>query len=128
MPDNNSASGNTPSGLVSIDGAVLPGIYSYKIDLEDIDGAESGRSETGVMHRSVLRSRVKKVYVGMKLSDEQMSEIGNIIEQGISLEMSVRVPGGEDETGTFYISKLSATMLKLGDTSWWGLSFNAIEE
>ncbi|MBR5090178.1 MAG: hypothetical protein IK093_12190 [Ruminiclostridium sp.] len=128
MPDNNSASGNTPSGLVSIDGATLPGIYSYKIDLEDIDGAESGRSETGVMHRNVLRSRVKKVYVGMKLSDEQMSEIGNIIEQGTSLEMSVRVPGGGDEAGTFYISKLSATMMKLADDSWWELSFNAIEE
>lgn len=128
MPDNSSISENSPSGLVLVGGAALPGIYSYKIDLEDIDGAESGRSETGVMHRSVLRSRVKKVYVGMKLSDEQMADIGDIIEQGTSLEMTVRVPGGEDESGTFYISKVSAAMLKLADDSWWELNFNAIEE
>ena len=64
----------------------------------------------------------------LKLSDEQMADIGDIIEQGTSLEMTVRVPGGEDESGTFYISKVSATMLKLADDSWWELSFNAIEE
>ena len=128
MPDNNNASENDTSGLVRVDGEPLPGIYSYKIDLEDIDGAESGRSETGVMHRNVLRSRVKKIYVGMKLSDGQMSAISNIIEQGTSLEMTVYVPGGSGESGTFYISKLSANMIKFAEVSWWELSFNAIEE
>lgn len=119
--------------LIKIGETYIPGITKYKIDMEDLDGEGSGRSETGVMHREVLRKKVKKIFVTCTQDDAEALNVAELVA-GDTVEMTVFCPGDETaedyyKTCTFYISKLSIDLLALsnGADGLWSVTFNAIE-
>lgn len=120
------------SKLIKIGDKYIPGITKYKIDMEDLDGEGSGRSETGIAHREVVRKKVKKLFVTCSQDDEEVLEVAELIK-GDTVEMTVFCPGDETaenfyKTSTFYITKLSIDLVTLSDDEgWWTVSFNAVE-
>lgn len=120
------------SKLIKVGNTYIPGITKYKIDMEDLDGEGTSRSETGVMHREVIRKKVKKISISCTQDDEEVLKVAELVE-GNTVEMTVFCPGDETaengyKTSNFYISKLSIDLLLLtGEQGLWTVAFNAIE-
>ncbi len=117
--------------LVKIGDAWLPGISAYRIDLEDIDSADTARSETGKMQRSVLRKKVKKLSLTLAVTRDELAEIAKLVAEDTA-EMQVYCPADPDAkdgfvTSEFYVSKISADMITLSGKNYWRLNFNAVE-
>lgn len=117
--------------LVKVGEAWLPGISQYNVNLEDIDSDDTARSETGVMVRSVIRKKVKKLSFTCKVSDTQLAAICELLS-GDTAEMTVFCPADDAATdkyitSTFYVSKMSMQMLKFANECYWTLTYNAVE-
>lgn len=117
--------------LVQINDTWLPGISSYEMNREDLDAADTGRSdETGILHRRRIREKVKKIHFVCKVSESQLKTINSLItgENSVKLTLIFFNPfTSTHEEGEFYISKDSAKLLVIGEESYWQMQFNAIE-
>jgi len=125
------------SKLMAVKGNYIPGIAKYKLDMEDLDGEGSGRSETGVAHREVIRKKVKKLFVNCIQDDPEVLAVAELIQDDIT-EMTVFCPGDPAaekyySTSDYYVSKISIELTNLSYNSegegegLWSVSFNAVE-
>lgn len=118
--------------IIKIGNTWLPGIATYKIDMEDIDGEGTSRSETGTMHRERLRKKVKKLFVTCTNDDPEVLGVADMVKDD-TVEMTVLCPGdieaeGYYRTSAFYVTKISTELVHLGENRRiWSVSFNAIE-
>lgn len=58
--------------MINIDGVDLPGVPTYKTPNFDLDSADSGRNELGVLQRDRIRDEIYKAeleFVGITSSD-----------------------------------------------------------
>ena len=72
------------SKLMAVKGNYIPGIAKYKLDMEDLDGEGSGRSETGVAHREVIRKKVKKLFVNCIQDDPEVLAVAELLQDDIT--------------------------------------------
>ena len=97
---------------------------------EDIDSPETGRDETGVMHRSVVRYKVGKwgfSYVTLSKSDYETLEgiFGN--KATFQFTRPSRTDPDSTVTTTCYRSKYSLTYFDTRRQIWKNYKFNIIE-
>lgn len=111
--------------LLKFGGYVPPSPSTYEVELADADGADSGRSENGVMHRDRVRGGDNPIYslqVGWKeLKDSEMKAILNAIK-GTSVAVSFYF--GTMQTARMYAGnrKLILSAMPKG-VACWDLSF-----
>lgn len=118
--------------IIKIGDVWLPGIAKYRIDMEDIDGEGTSRSETGIMHREPLRKKVKKLYVTCTNDDPEVLGVADMVKDD-TVAMTVLCPGDVEaadyyRTANFYVTKISTELVHLDENRRiWSVSFNAIE-
>ena len=119
--------------IIKINDVWLPGIAQYQVDMEDLDGEGTMRDEIGVMHREVIRAKVKKLMVVCTQDNPEVLAVAELVGTP-TFEAEVLCPGapGAEEgyiKGVFYASKISTKLLKLESSgkSYWTVSFNAVE-
>lgn len=125
---------DTVSGLIEINGTLLPGISKYSCDTEDIDAEDSGRAEDGTAHRDILRANVMKISVEHIVDNEELELILSLIKSKKEFEATVYCPtaaegGSTMATSTFYVSKASFSIFRMyeDDKLWCTLSYAMVE-
>ena len=64
--------------ILKIDGAALPAPHEYRVSLSDLDSADTGRTEDGVLVRARVRGGVAKITARwLALSTDQCAAILN---------------------------------------------------
>lgn len=121
----------TLAEIISVNNEWLPGIAEYSLTLEDIDGEGSSRSESGTMHREVVRPNVIHASVTQIVDQEELIASCQAIKGDAQVEMTVFCPGVDDEdvyiTADFYVSKLDTQLLRYHDGDWWRLSYTIVQ-
>ena len=103
-----------------------PTIDSYKIEKNDIDSSNSGRSETGLMLREIIRKRVYKVSAKWRLTSEECASLENLLSQS-SFNLTFTENGAEI-TRNFYCSAVAKSLVGVSQSGQlWALSANMVE-
>ena len=61
--------------LLSINNVDMPKPTTYQVGVQDLDSAESVRSESGVLHRDRVRAGVRKLELGWTVRTAESSKI-----------------------------------------------------
>lgn len=107
--------------LLKFGGYAPPSPSTYEVEVTDADGADSGRSENGVMHRDRVRGGDNPIYsiqVGWKsLSDGEMKAILNAVK---NTSITVSFYFGAMHTKKMYAGnrKLVLNAMPKGVASW----------
>lgn len=116
--------------LLYIGNELMPALRSYKVDLQDIDSADSGRSETGVMFRNRVRAGVYRIQATWRVRREQLNRIISAISPAA---FSVRFfdPNTDSmQSCSMFAGDRSSNMLlncsEPGET-WWDFSVEFVE-
>lgn len=116
--------------LIWIGGSLMPAPRTYAVSLQDLDSADSGRSETGMMYRNRVRSNVYKIQATWRLTRVDLAKIIAAITPA-SFSVKFFDPNTlTTPTKTMYAGDRSSTMvINNGDPSetWWDFSVNLIE-
>lgn len=116
--------------LIYIGGSLMPALRTYRVDLQDIDSSDSGRSETGVMYRNRVRSNVYKIQATWRVKRTQLNQIITSITPA-AFSVQFFDPNTDSvQTRTMYAGDRSSTMIKNDnkpEETWWDFSVNFIE-
>lgn len=105
----------------------LPGITSYSFTAEDLDGEGTTRTETGVMHRELVRSDVVHANVTHRVTTADLETIADTIKQGATVDIELYTPG-VSPSGTYYCNKFTAALVIVKeDTEWWDVRYELVE-
>lgn len=99
-----------------------------QINMEDLDSSESGRDESGVMHRIVLREKVRKYSLpyGTLTRDEYLY-LMSLFAGKPTFEVEKREPDGQMVTFTAYCSKVGISLHNKRTGLYKNLTLNIIE-
>ena len=99
-----------------------------QISMEDLDSSESGRDESGVMHRIVLREKVRKYSLpyGTLTCDEYIY-LMSLFAGKPTFEVEKREPDGQTVTFTAYCSKVGISLYNKRTGLYKNLTLNIIE-
>lgn len=112
--------------VISINGVAVASPKSFKVNIMDLDGENTGRNLLGVM----LRDRIR---VTRKLECEwgplTSNEIKTILQSVSGTEFSVTYPDPLEGVTTkkFYVGDRSTPAIDFSKNVWQGLSMNLIE-
>ena len=82
-----------------------------EINLEDLDSSESGRDESGVMHRIVLREKVRKYGLPYAhLTREEYLYLMSLFAGKPTFQVEMLDPDGRRSVFTAYCSKVGITL------------------
>ena len=99
-----------------------------EINLEDLDSAESGRDESGVMHRIVLREKVRKYGLPYDhLTREEYMYILSLFAGKPTFKVEKREPDGQKAVFTAYCTKVGITLQNKRTGVYKNLKLNIIE-
>lgn len=99
-----------------------------QISLEDLDSSESGRDESGVMHRIVIREKVRKYNIPYGiLSKEEYMYLQSLFAGKPTFEVQKREPDGSIVRFSAYCSKIGITIQNKRTGMYKGLTLNIIE-
>lgn len=99
-----------------------------QINLEDLDSSESGRDESGVMHRVVLREKVRKYSLPYgRLTQEEYMYLLSLFAGKPTFEVEKREPDGQTVTFTAYCSKVGISLYNKRTGLYKNLTLNIIE-
>lgn len=96
----------------------------------DLDAADSGRDESGVMHRIVVREKVGTWgFSYARLTDEELSYLRGLFAGKAQFAFTHPAFGGSDatETCTAYMSQCSALWKDQRTGDWRNFKFNIIQ-
>lgn len=124
--------------LIQVGSTWLPGITKFNVTLEDIDGEGSTRSESGVMHREIIREKVIHAQVQHIVDQTELVTICGAVQGNSKVEMTLFCPargtsGGTTVTAYFYVSKFNFDLMRLTDPSngavddWWQVDYTLVE-
>lgn len=97
---------------------------------EDLDASDSGRDESGFMHRMVIRKDVKKwEFVYSSLSQEEYAYMNGLLRNKDMFTFTYPVDGDPSilETCTCYVSKRSITWRSLSTGHFRNYKFSIVE-
>lgn len=98
------------------------------ISCSDLDAEDSGRDESGFMHRVILRSRVKTFGLSYSsLTREEYLYMRSLIASGADFQVKYRDLSGQEKTVTAYCSNHSITFHNMRTGLYKNLKFNIIE-
>ena len=120
------------SELLKIKGTPL---YAPDNDMQwsysDLDSSDSGRDESGVMHREVVRRRVGTAnFVYSRLTDAEYQYLVNLLDNAgdtFSFTHPARGSSSTLETTTCYCSNYSISWYNAREGLWHNFKFNIIE-
>lgn len=119
------------TGAYQIDGRpMLPPDENMELSFEDIDAAEAGRDESGVMHRLPVRQKVGKwSFCYSHLSQEEFAYLVSILpsEGQFQFTHPKLTDCTQTECCAAYLSGYSVVWHGLGDRRYKDLKFNIIE-
>ena len=99
-----------------------------QINLEDLDSSESGRDESGVMHRIVLREKVRKYSLPYgTLNKEEYMYIMSLFAGKPTFEVEKREPDGTIAKFPAYCSKVGISLHNKRTGLYKNLTLNIIE-
>ena len=99
-----------------------------EISLEDLDSAESGRDESGVMHRIVLREKVRKYSLTYShLNREEYLYTMSLIGGKPTFKVVKLEPDGGTVSFTAYCTKVGITLQNKRTGVYKNLKLNIIE-
>lgn len=113
--------------FIKIEGKPLPAPVKYEISKTDIDG-ENSKSETGVLHRNLVRSGVYSIDATWRVSEDDLKDVLKLIS-GISFNAVFMDPDSSAEKSrVMYAAEKSYSCIGFdGGKSWWNLSAKLIE-
>ena len=98
------------------------------INLEDLDSEESGRDESGVMHRIIIREKVRKYSLPYGLlTKEEYMYLTSLFAGKPTFEVQKREPDGTTVRFSAYCSKMGITLQNKRTGLYKGLTLNIIE-
>lgn len=116
--------------LLYISDELMPALRSYKVDLQDIDSADSGRSETGVMFRNRVRAGVYRIQATWRVRREQLNRIISAISPA-AVEVRFFDPNTDSvQVRTMFAGDRSSAMLlnsEVAGETWWDFSVEFVE-
>jgi hypothetical protein len=118
--------------MISVDGTNLPAPSDYQVSIQDVDSAETKRTETGILSRDRVRAGVYKIQVTWRVKKPQLRIITDALKPA---EFSVTFfdpTTGSSPTKTMYCGDRVGKLLSWNDTgapneSLWELTTSLIE-
>lgn len=99
-----------------------------QINLEDLDSSESGRDESGVMHRIVLREKVRKYSLPYgSLSQEEYLYLMSLFSGKPTFTVEKREADGKTISFTAYCAKVGISLYNRRIGLYKNLTLNIIE-
>ena len=99
-----------------------------ELSFEDLDSPDSGRDESGVMHRSRLREGVvKATFSYTVLTPEDYAYLNGLFCGKSEFQFTFPYPDGGSRTVTAYRSKASIVLRNHVTGEWRNYKFNIIE-
>lgn len=112
--------------ILKIGGVALPAPHSYKVSLSDLDSADTGRTEDGVLVRARVRGGVAKISAAWRaLSTEQCAAILNATAAD---RFTVAYFFGETRTAEMYAGTRTADLVAARDgQAVWEVELDLVE-
>lgn len=113
--------------LVKLGSYTAPKPTKYGLEVQDIDSADTGRGETGHMHRERVREGVYKLSLSFtNLTSDEVLAIKNAITPD---SISVTLFDGSYVTKNMYAGARTLDLKSIDDNSncFWDMSFNLTE-
>ena len=99
-----------------------------QINLEDLDSSESGRDESGVMHRIVLREKVRKYSLQYKTLDrDEYVYLMSLFSGKPTFQVETRDADGKSVKFTAYCSKHGISLFNKRTGLYKNMTLNIIE-
>ena len=118
-------------GFYQVDGQPMPAPDEEpEFSFSDLDASDSGRGESGVMHRIVVREKVGTwSFSYAHLSDEDLAYLRNLFAGKAQFTFTHPVFGSSNatESCTAYMSQCSAVWKKQRTGQWRNFKFNIIQ-
>lgn len=102
----------------------------FSASYEDLDSADAGRDESGVMHRSVVRYKVGSWNFSYSyLTDDEKQYMENLFPNAATFQFThpSRLDASVPETHKCYRSKYGISWKNATTGTWSGYSFNIIQ-
>lgn len=114
--------------FLSVDGVEMPPPSSYSVNSYDIDGANTGRSETGLLHRNRVRAALYKVEAVWNVTESELKRIAAAIAPDSFMLTFYDATTAARVSKSFYAGDRNAVYIGYEDGhSWWRLSVNFVE-
>lgn len=100
------------------------------VNYEDLDSSDSGRDESGYMHRTVIRFKVASwKFEYSNLTEEEKQYMENLFSDSATFQFThpSRVDSAESETTECYRSKYGISWRNARTGLWAGYSFSVIQ-
>ena len=119
-------------GLLNINNVDMPKPTSYQVGVQDLDSAETVRSESGILHRDRIRAGVRKISVSWTVKAADISKILKAVQNESCTVKFFDPQENSVKTATMYAGDRVPTLSVQTnendtDNTWWDLSFDLIE-
>lgn len=119
-------------GLLNINNVDMPKPTSYQVGVQDLDSAETVRSESGILHRDRVRAGVRKISVSWTVKAADISKILKAVQNESCTVKFFDPQENSVKTATMYAGDRVPTLSVQTnendtDNTWWDLSFDLVE-
>ena len=119
-------------GLLNINNVDMPKPTSYQVGVQDLDSAETVRSESGMLHRDRVRAGVRKISVSWTVKAADISKILKAVQNESCTVKFFDPQENSVKTATMYAGDRVPTLSVQTnendtDNTWWDLSFDLVE-
>ena len=119
-------------GLLNINNVDMPKPTSYQVGVQDLDSAETVRSESGMLHRDRVRAGVRKISVSWTVKAADISKILKAVQNESCTVKFFDPQENSVKTATMYAGDRVPTLSVQTnendtDITWWDLSFELVE-
>ena len=119
-------------GLLNINNVDMPKPTSYQVGVQDLDSAETVRSESGILHRDRIRAGVRKISVSWTVKAADISKILKAVQNESCTVKFFDPQENSVKTATMYAGDRVPTLSVQTnendtDNTWWDLSFDLVE-
>lgn len=109
--------------FIKVNDTLLPPPVDYEINYFDVDSGETTRSETGIMHRSLVRSEIFKLNLLWKVNKADLKKICDLLKPQILFVKFSEPCSDNEKSCEMYAGEQKVKCIGFdNDESWWSLS------